>query len=376
MAVPFIDIKRLENGFHQKWIEAVKNLSNNTAFIGGEVVLQLENSLSNICGNTNVVTCANGTDAMQLALRANDISTGDKVLIPDLTFWATFEAVVNVGALPILVDCNLKDQTLDIEKVTHAITQIKPQAVLIVHLYGWAAKEIKTLRLICEKSGIPLIEDSAQAFYVKVDNQSIFKDAHCATTSFYPAKVFGAAGDAGAVFCKDSELAEKIRLLTNHGRSTHYGYQAIGWNSRIDALQAAYLTISLEYLQKRVESRLDFAKRYQKELAGITGIKVASPPENIISNGYCNVCFIDDLKIKTELEARLKENQIGFANIYPSTMSEQPGAEPYMNPLSTNYCGDNAKWVCQHIINLPLFAYMREDEFKEVIDTVKSAFQF
>lgn len=374
MSVPFIDIKRFEAGFFEAWLEDVKTLTAKAHFIGGEPINQLETNLAIASGSQHVVSCANGTDAIQLALRALGVREGDKVLLPDLTFWATFEAIINVGAKPVLLDCNLVDQTLDIDKLSLALTQIKPKVVMIVHLYGWAAQEINVIRQICQKASIPLLEDSAQAFGVKICDTSIFTDAFCATTSFYPAKVLGGAGDGGAVFCQDKKLADRVRQLSNHGRSSHYGYGAVGWNSRMDTLQAAFINRSLQYINQRITSRKIFAQKYRQELANLQGLKVVAVPKNISENGYCNVCFVEDLAIKAKLEAKLKENNIGFGNIYPSPMSEQIGAKPYIDTVTTNYCGKNAKWICEHVINLPLFAYMTQEEFNEVIAVVKSIF--
>lgn len=370
MAVSFIDLRRFEAGFQEAWQRQVAEMSARAEFIGGQSVVRLEQRLREATGANEVISCANGTDAIQLALRAAGVGQGDVVLVPDLTFWATFEAVVNVNATPYTVDCSKADQSLDLDLVAELIGRVKPKAVIVVHLYGWGTSRLAELRKLCRDAGVVLIEDSAQAYGVKVDGESIFKGAQIATTSFYPAKVLGAAGDGGAVFCEDKEMADTVRRLSNHGRTAHYGHGDVGWNSRLDALQAAFLNLSLDHIEARLASRREAANIYRAELGGkFPGFTVADAPAGYEENGYCNVCFVDDLAVKARLEAALKAAQIGFGNIYPSPLSKQPGATPY---LKGSAGGETAAWLCSHVINLPLFPYMTQSEIEEVVNTVRA----
>ena len=191
-----------------------------------------------------------------------------------------------------------------------------------------------------------------------------------ATTSFYPAKVLGAAGDGGAVFTNDFALSGKVRQLGNHGRSAHYGYSAVGWNSRLDSLQAAFLNISLDYLPQRLESRRATVAHYNRFLSDL-GLKRLTSPDAYQENGYCNVCLIEDAGKKVNIEAALKLNGIGFGNIYPGAMSDQPGAAGF---LHAHVGGDNAQRLCYSVLNLPLFPYMKTEELAEVTNTVRSIF--
>lgn len=335
-------------------------------FIGGSEVADLEHRLQSHLDVAHAVTCANGTDALQLALRAVGVGEGDVVLVPNLTFWATFEAVVNVGGRPATVDADLRDGGVSLDAFEQAIRETKPKAALVAHLYGWGSARLSDLRALCEGHGVILIEDSAQAFGARYDGESIFKGAHISTTSFYPAKVLGAAGDGGAVFCNDKALADKIRQLGNHGRTAHYGYGEVGWNSRLDSLQAAFLNLSLDYIEARIASRLD-AVRYYREHLPSTGIQLMNAPSNYSENGYCNVCLVPDLEQKARVEASLKAEGIGFGNIYPSVMSSQPAATPY---LAGHFGGQAAEQLCASVLNLPLFPYMTEAELRRVVDVV------
>lgn len=364
--VPFIDLKRFEEGFLEKWTDKVVTMTSRAEFIGGDEVSTLEMRLSEFVQVDYTISCANGTDAIQLALRAIGVGRGDIVLLPNMTFWATFEAVVNVGGSPVTVDIDIADGGIDLTSLTEAIAIHKPKAAVIAHLYGWGSANLKSIRECCRQNNVLLVEDGAQCFGVEVDGASIYKEALISTTSFYPAKVLGAAGDGGAVFTNDANLAAVVRQLGNHGRTTHYGYGLVGWNSRLDAFQAAYLNISLEYLPMRLTSRREAAAYYKNTLV-VKGISKMNAPPGYLENGYCNVCLIENLDIKSKLEATLRSAGIGFGNIYPGAMSVQTGAAEY---LYAHVGGRQAEKLCQSVINLPLFPYMTEAELFLVTQTV------
>ncbi|WP_106640340.1 DegT/DnrJ/EryC1/StrS family aminotransferase [Allosphingosinicella vermicomposti] len=368
MKVPFIDIARFEPGFLESWIDKVTTLSAAAQFIGGPEVAALEDRLSLRSGAANVVSCANGTDALQLALRALGVGPGDTVAIPNATFWATFEAVVNVGATPITVDICLADGGMDLNALEDSLREERLKAVIAVHLYGWGAKHLRALRELCERAGVALLEDGAQCFGAFLDDEPVLQGAHIATTSFYPAKVLGAAGDAGAVFTRDAQLADTVRRLGNHGRTAHYGYGDVGWNSRLDTLQAAFLNLSLDKLDARIASRRRAADRYRNELPAF-GIDVMAVPAGYTENGYCNVCLIENAERKAAVEARLRKRGVGFGNIYPGTMSSQPGARAY---LKAHYGGGQAELLCSQVLNLPLFPYITEAEIAYVLESIAS----
>ncbi len=368
MNVPFIDLKRYEEGFHESLIKKFHAMTLNAQFIGGLDVTELEKRLQSKLDVTYAITCANGTDAIQLALRAVGVGEGDVVLVPNVTFWATFEAVVNVGAKPVTVDADISDGGVCFNAFAEAIRECRPKAALVAHLYGWGSARLLELRALCQEHGVVLVEDCAQAFGVRYQGEPIFKGAHISTTSFYPAKVLGAAGDGGAVFTDDAELADKVRRLGNHGRTAHYGYGDVGWNSRLDSLQAAFLNLSLDHIEARIASRREAVAFYQKHLPA-NGIQLMNAPAGYEENGYCNVCLVPDTALKASLEARLKAEGIGFGNIYPSIMSSQPGAAAY---LKGHFGGQVGEQLCSSVLNLPLFPYMRETEKLRVVEVVSS----
>lgn len=347
-------------------MEKFHSITERAQFIGGQEVTDLELRLQSYLDVNHAVTCANGTDALQLALRAVGIGAHDVVLVPNATFWATFEAVVNVGAKPITVDSDSSDGGVSFDAFEQAIVDVRPKAALIAHLYGWGSARLEDLRALCIKKGVVLVEDGAQAFGVNFHGKSIFKSAHISTTSFYPAKVLGGAGDGGAIFTNDLDLAEKVRRLGNHGRTTHYGYDNVGWNSRLDTLQAAFINLSLNHIDARIASRREAVTFYHKHLP-IDGLYLMKAPPEFEENGYCNVCLVPDLKFKAALETKLKYEGIGYSNIYPSVMSKQPGAAEY---LAAHYGGDVGEQLCASVLNLPLFPYMTNTELQRVVDVV------
>jgi UDP-2-acetamido-2-deoxy-ribo-hexuluronate aminotransferase len=366
--VPFIDLKRFEPGFHAALMEKFHAMTINAQFIGGAEVAALESRLQSDLQVVHAVSCANGTDALQLALRAVGVGEGDVVLVPNVTFWATFEAVVNVGAKPVTIDADITDGGVDFAAFERAIREASPKAAIIAHLYGWGSARLQDLRDLCKKHAVCLIEDGAQSYGAEFAGEPICKGAFISTTSFYPAKVLGGAGDGGAVFTDDAALADKVRRLGNHGRTAHYGYGDVGWNSRLDSLQAAFLNLSIGHIEDRLASRRKAVAFYREALPS-TGIELMSAPAAYTENGYCNVCLVPDADTKLALESALKAAEIGFANIYPGVMSSQPGAAAY---IKGHFGGQVGEQLCASVLNLPLFPYMTDEELQSVVSVVRA----
>ena len=343
----------------------------NAQFIGGSEISLLESRLKDLLQVSYAVTCANGTDALQLALRAMGVGPGDTVLVPNVTFWATFEAVINVGAEPMTADIDIADGAMDYTALEEAIVFRKPKAVILVHLYGWGSRRLAEIRDLCRREEVMLLEDGAQCYGVAYRGEAIYKNAFVSTTSFYPAKVLGGAGDGGAVFTNDSNIADRLFCLRDHGRKEHYGYGDIGWNSRLDALQAAFLNIGLEHIDSRIASRRSSAAYYRKWLSEV-GVETIAPPPDYIENGYCNVCLIHDLLRKSTLENVLKASDIGFGNIYPGVLSKQRGAKQHNKKHFGGKVGED---LCLSVVNLPLFPYMTDAEHEHIRETVVKALQ-
>jgi len=367
MKVPFIDILRYEPNFYNTVTEQTAALIKNGHFVGGPIVAQFEKSLTDYTKSSFAIGCANGTDAIQVALRAAGIDKNDKVIIPDMTFWATFEAVVNVGAVPYTLDVSKETLHLTLAAVQEGIEKFNPKALILVHLYGWACPETKEIRNYCEKKNVIVIEDCAQAIGTKIQNESLIGTAFIATTSFYPAKVLGASGDAGGIFTKDQKIIEVAKKLINHGRTSHYEHGYIGWNSRLGAYEATFLEESLKHLNQRLESRRKVCAYYHSTIKNPL-LNLMRPASTIWENGYLAVATMDP-KIRPHFIDYLKSHDIGYGTVYPGAMSVQPGASGYIG--GKVYHG-HAHWIAQAVINLPCFAYMTLDEMKYVADKVNS----
>jgi dTDP-4-amino-4,6-dideoxygalactose transaminase len=238
--------------------------------------------------------------------------------------------------------------------------------VILAHLYGWAARDTQAIRELCDKRQIPLIEDSAQAWGVRLDDQPLFAGARISTTSFFPGKVLGAAGDGGAVLTNDSSLALQVELLANHGRTGKFEHRLVGWNSRFDALQCAYLDLCLDHLPGRIRARRNALQTYRRQL-GSERIRILGPEANIQENGYLSVVLLDpeDRKI---LQAGLAESEIGCGIVYPLPVSGQIGAHGFIAG-SLDY--GHASHACKAILNLPCFAGITEDEIQLTVSTVR-----
>jgi len=362
MAVPFIDLRRFEPDFLDRWAETCREISAATQFVGGPQVARLEERLSAALGGAHTVACANGTDALQLALRAAGVGEGDTVVIPDATFWATFEAVVNVGARVVTVDIDSTDLQMDFDLFREAVGRHRPKAAILVHLYGWGSARLGDFRAFCAAEDIVLVEDGAQALGVAWQGEPIYQGAQLATLSFYPAKVLGACGDAGAVLARDEETATRLRQLGNHGRTGHYAHGLVGWNSRMGGFDAAYLNLGLDYLEPRLASRRRAAAIYRQRL-GEMGVFTVGPPAGYEENGYLNVT-LQDPAARPAIEAALQDKGIGFGKVYPGAMSTQPGADGY---LVEAVGGERADILARSVLNLPLFAYITDVEIEEVL---------
>ena len=365
MAVPFIDLRRFEPDFLERWQDLCRQNTEATRFVGGPEVTGLEEDLARDTGASFAVGCANGTDALQLALRGLGVGPGDRVLVPDATFWATFEAVVNCGAQPVTVDIDEDDLQMDFEGFRQAIEVHEPKAAILVHLYGWGSARLDEFRALARSAGVLLLEDAAQAYGVHWRGRSIFEGAQVATLSFYPAKVLGACGDAGAALTSDEDLATRMRQLGNHGRTGHYDHGLVGWNSRLGGFEASYLRLSLEYLPQRLDSRRHAAERLRSGLAEL-GFRTVAPPDGYLENGYLNVTLMDPGE-RPGLQEHLRQHGIGFGTVYPGAMSRQPAAGAH---LAGKVGGEKAARLCESVLNLPLFAHITDAEVDEVLDVL------
>lgn len=326
---------------------------------GGPTTWAFEVALAQKLDAKHAIACANGTDALQLALRACGVERGHRVAMPNTTFWATFEAIVNVGATPVLLDIDDSDYQLDFDELARAHRARRFSAVVLPHLFGWCSARLDEIRTFCSHERLTLIEDGAQAFGVKYDGESVFKDAEIATLSFHPAKVVGGIGDGGAVLCKSARTAARIRALANHGRSAHFEHAVVGWNSRMDAIQAAWLLRALAVSNKVIEER-----RRLVRLHGFPNGPYVVPPMRTDDNGYLQLNMLRG-RDPYVVQQRLHELGVEGRRIYPITIADQPGAKGIGVPIGPLHV---SREFAEHAFCLPLYYGMTDAEVELCAD--------
>jgi UDP-2-acetamido-2-deoxy-ribo-hexuluronate aminotransferase len=370
--VPFIDLSRLVTRIRGDVLEAWTECLDKCEFVGGPRVSAVEKKLAGVLGVPLVVSCANGTDALLVALQAQGVKRGMKVALPNLTFWATFEAVAQLGAVPVLVDIDPDDLQVSLDELRSAHDAHRFEALMLVHLFGWTSARLSEIRAFCKERGVAVVEDGAQCFGVEVSGKPVLAEADVATLSFYPAKVVGGAMDGGAVTVQTKEHEAFLRSICNHGRSDHYSYAHIGWNSRMGGLQAAFISRVLDEVPAILESRRTTAAWYRERLT--TGalaekVRVYGPPAGVVENGYLSVLTVAGKRGQEVVDA-LKAAGIGAARTYPETMDVQPPARA----AGAITHGDlrHSKAFCESVVNLPLFFGMRDDERESAVDALST----
>ena len=369
--VPFIDLKPVTRLLGEDAIMAFHRTLDSCEFINAPAVERFEEALAKYLEVPHVVACASGTDALILALRAWGIGPGMTVAMPNLTFWATYEAVRAVGASAVLIDVDA-DLQMDFVEFARAFARGPRRvgnrgsfdAAILVHLFGWASPRTQEFRNFCAVEQIPLIEDAAQAIGVRINHGiryvPLLKYAETAALSFHPAKVLGGIMDGGAVTVRDKETAELLRSLRNHGRGADGGYDhvRVGMTSRMSAINASYLRTALEHLDERIGMRLAVLDFYRNQGVNIRYAPF-DPDDRVQGNGYLCVAECTGPK---EAAAALREKGIETARIYPSTIADQPGTSPRPTERPSNYAMSRA--FCSRVINLPLYWGIPSDHVK------------
>ena len=351
---------------------AVLNVLSGGCFIGGSAVSELEEKLAGYVGVKHCISCANGTDALQLALMSWGIGRGDAVFVPDFTFFSTAEVVPWLNAVPIFVDVDKTTFNMSPESLEAAVQavlkagKLTPRAVIAVDLFGQPA-DYSAIRKITEKYDLFLLEDSAQGFGGRIRGKAACSFGDIATTSFFPAEPLGCYGDGGAVFTDNDEWAELIRSYKVHGKGTDkYDNIRIGLNSRLDTLQAAVLLAKFDrFVQDEIDTVNDIAEKYSQALAGIVDIPV-------IQDGFTSSWAQYTIRLKNErhrngLQAYLKENGVPSMVYYAKPLHEQKAfskAEQYTVDLRIT------QQLCKTVLSLPMHPYMDADDIKRVIDTI------
>jgi len=362
MNVPLVDLKRQYLSVKKEIDRAIQEVIDKSAFIMGENVEEFENEFAEFCGVEYGVGTSSGTTALHLALVVCGIKQGDEVITVPYTFIATTEAVSHTGAKVVFVDIEDRSYTMDPEKIEKVITE-RTKAIVPVHLFGQPADMDKIIE-IAKKHNLIVIEDACQAHGAEYKGKKVGSLGDIACFSFYPGKNLGAYGDAGMVVTDNKELAEKVRLLRNHGRAEKYCHQVEGYNYRLDAIQAAILRVKLRHLEEWTEKRRINAKLYNEFLKGN---KVKTPLEMEYAKHVYHL-YVIKTEERQELYLKLRENGISAAIHYPFPLHLQE-AYRYLGWKKGDFPISEA--CSEGLLSLPMFPELTEDEIKRIVDIIK-----
>lgn len=360
--VPYLDLKKMHEPILDKLDVAYHQVMERQWFIGGEADKQFEREFAQYCGVDYCVGVGNGLDAIRLILQAYNIGDGDEVIVPANTYIATALAVTYVGATPVFVDASIKDYNMDPCLIEDKITS-KTKAIIAVHLYGQLANMDEICK-IARKYGLKLIEDAAQAHGAKSRGKRAGSFGDAAAFSFYPGKNLGALGDAGAVVTNDAELAEKIRAIGNYGSLKKYCHIYKGCNSRLDELQAAFLSVKLQYLEQWNEERRKIADVYSKQICNPNVILPKTPKEREKHIYHIYPILVQD---KENFIDFLQKRGIGTNVHYPTPIMEQ-GAYSELSEEIENY--PVTKRICAQEVSIPLYPGMTEEQISGVVASI------
>lgn len=355
----------------QKEIDtAMQEVIKSTQFIKSGKVLEFEKELANYL-QTNVIACANGTDALQIAFMALGLQPGDEVITSPFTFIATVEVLALLGLKPVFIDVHPGTFNLNENEVEKAITS-KTKAVLPVHLFGQCA-HLESMLQLTEKHNLFLIEDACQAlgtdyFFSNGTRKKAGTIGHIGCNSFFPSKNLGAFGDGGAVFTGDEKLAGVIRSIANHGMKAKYQYERVGVNSRLDSIQAAVLSVKLKYFNKHIKARQDAAKWYDEHLKSIEEIRL---PERVSHSTHTFHQYTIQTNRRNELQQFLKEKGIPSMVYYPGVIHLQEaykflGYKKGDFPVSEN--------LAETVLSLPMHTELTEEQLKYITSNIKEFF--
>lgn len=364
----FVDLAAQRRALNGRIEQAIQRVVDDAKFIMGPEVAEFEQRLVDFCGAKHCVSCANGTDAMQLALMAKGVGPGDAVFVPSFTFTSTAEAVVLVGATPVFVDVLADTFNMDPDSLSAAIAATRDMncsAIITVDLFGQPA-DYRRIEKIARDLGLFIIDDAAQSMGARLDNRKAGGFGDLTTTSFFPTKPLGCYGDGGAVLTDDDDVAERLRSIRVHGRGTDkYENPHIGMNSRLDTLQAAILIEKLTVFEAEFEARKAVAERYNAALAAVVRTPaVLSGASPVWAN------YTVQLDRRDAVSATLQAAGIPTMIYYPKPLHRRiayrdfpqaPGGLPVSQDLAAR------------VLSLPIHSYLAEADQDRIIETVLSA---
>ena len=377
-SVPMLDLQRQYEQVRVEVLAAVGRVCASQHYILGAEVEAFERELAGFCGASDAVGCASGTDALWLALAAAGVQPGDLVLTTPFSFFASASAIAHIGARPVFADIDPRTFNLDptqVESFLRSGKRDKLRALLPVHLYGQCA-DMESLLPLADEFRLSLIEDAAQAIGARWNGQSAGSMGVSAAFSFYPTKNLSAYGDAGSITTNSPEMAAHVRRLRNHGSPRRYIHEELGWNSRLDALQAAILRVKLKYVEQWNEARRERAARYDQLFAAAGLTSASEQPENdapiqlpLTSSQAHHVFhqYVVRAFRRDELREFLSARQIGTEIYYPLPLHLQP-AFVYLGYREGDF--PQAERAAKEVLALPMFPELTEDEQRWVVKSI------
>lgn len=359
--IEFIDLKAQQARLKDKIEAGIQNVLTHGQYILGPEVKELEEKLAAYVGAKYCITCANGTDALQIAQMAFGIGPGDEVITPGFTYIATAETVAILGATPVYVDVNPNTYNLDVVQLEAAITP-RTKAIIPVSLYGQCA-DFDAINAIAAKYNIPVIEDAAQSFGATYKGRKSCSLTTVACTSFFPSKPLGCYGDGGAIFTNDDELAKVIRQIARHGQDRRYHHIRVGMNSRLDTLQAAILLPKLEILDEEMQARQRIAETYTK-LFNDVGVNTTPCIESHNQSAWAQ--YTIQIENRDDVQAKLKAQGIPTAVHYPIPLNKQPAVA---NANVSLPVGDA---IAERVMSLPMHPYLTVDAQEKIVASLLS----
>lgn len=371
MKIQMVDLKGQYQNIKSEVDAAINEVLNTTAFISGPAVSRFAQELADYNKVAHVIPCANGTDALQLAMMALNLKPGDEVIVPAFTYVATAEVIALLGLTPVFVDVDPDTFMISPDEVLKKITP-DTRAIVPVHLFGQCA-DMERIMQLAEENNIYVIEDTAQAIGADYTfSDGTIKKAGTigtiGTTSFFPSKNLGCYGDGGAIFTNDDALAEQLRMIANHGQKVKYYHDIVGVNSRLDTLQAAILSVKLKRLDDYCLSRNNSANFYDAELGTLEAVTIPkrSPSSTHVFHQYTLKCNGFD---REELKEYLQAQGIPSMVYYPVPLHKQKAYKHYRHNQGTFPVSEK---LSEQVLSLPIHTEQSDSELQYITDTVKA----
>jgi UDP-2-acetamido-2-deoxy-ribo-hexuluronate aminotransferase len=374
MRIEMVDLKGQYDKIKNEVDQAVITCISSSAFINGPSVKEFQTNLESYLGVKHVISCANGTDSLQIAMMALELKPGDEVICPAFTYVATAEVIGLLGLIPIMVDVDPKTFNVTAKDIEKAITS-KTKAIVPVHLYGQSC-DMEPIMKLARKHSLFVIEDNAQS----VGSNYTFSDGrvaktgtigHIGSTSFFPSKNLGCYGDGGALMTNDDNLALKMRMIANHGQEKKYYHKVLGCNSRLDTIQAAILNIKLCHLDEYSVARNKMASYYDEVFSTINELEVPVRQQNSTHVFHQYTIKINNGK-RDELQKYLSDKGIPSMIYYPLPLYQQEAFKQFISP---DFKLDTTEELCDKVLSLPIHTEMNLDDMNLICSCVKSFFK-